>query len=124
MPGNLQLRPQQIESVTDPYVAIANTGEHEVPEVAPGPVDDVQRDPKQSAEVPVSTSGAEVDNNVAALLPSPPIPDQSVNGRPRRERQPNTKYSSDIYDLSQIGLKEHRGYRDGCVTSKLFRPWE
>ena len=42
MPGNLQLRPQQIESIADPYIAIADTGEHEVPEMAPGPVNDVQ----------------------------------------------------------------------------------
>ena len=103
-------------------------------------VDDVQQDHQQPAEVPAIIPGEEVADNAAAVpsspppptptpVPSPPttptpIPDPPAKERPRRERKQNSMYSSDIYDLSQVGLTGHQGCSDGCATSGWFRPWE
>ena len=58
---------------------------------APGVVDDEDR--VQDVE-PVAVPDAE---NV------PPMQD---NARPRRAKQPNSKYSPDVYDLSYIGSRQ------------------
>ena len=101
-------------------------------------MDDVQQDHQQPAEVPAITPGEEVADNAAAVPSSPPpptptpvpsspptpMPDQPAKERPRRERKQNSMYSSDIYDLSQVGLTGHQGCSDGCANSGWFRPWE